>query len=225
MMEKVGGNHIRFADDIANCSPDTASLVSSSIPPEVVTLIVKWALIGPVHRGPMGARERRFFRELRSVCRLWRSTLLHSPSLWRSLLVTTDTWSDSSHPKDDFLRQLTSWFSRGGVGAPLALHIHSVPQKRTVGHRLRMPTVLELLRSPNLNFTSVWLPGTGCFTGLDVEASHPSPLASIEQLGLRVFSHFGVRIRQVHRRLARGFPNLKRLELVDALPTQPDRKL
>ncbi|KAH6873509.1 hypothetical protein BKA70DRAFT_1352798 [Coprinopsis sp. MPI-PUGE-AT-0042] len=173
---------------------------SPSVPPEIVTSIVKWALLGPGKLSLMGSYERTFFQTLRSVCRLWRTTLFSTPSLWTGLIVDTSSWSESENPSDDFTRQLTSWYNPRDV------------------HRLSVEDVLPLLRSSTLNFTSVWLPGTGNFTDLCGLASCPSPLTSIEHLGLRVFHHDGLRLGAFNCHLTSGFPNVKRLELVDPFP-------
>ncbi|KAH6873523.1 hypothetical protein BKA70DRAFT_1577777 [Coprinopsis sp. MPI-PUGE-AT-0042] len=158
------------------------------IPPEVVTLIVKWALIGPGHYGLMGSKERQLFRVLRSICRLWRATLFSMPFLWRGLSIRTDSWSQSEKPRDKFIQQLTSWYTRGGEGAPLSLHVHSIPKFQKEDHRLAVEDVISLLRSPTLNFTTPFPPylrqtfGTLSVPARASEASHTVPELCIERM-------------------------------------------
>ncbi|KAH6873510.1 hypothetical protein BKA70DRAFT_1170648, partial [Coprinopsis sp. MPI-PUGE-AT-0042] len=102
------------------------------IPPEVVASIIHFAIKG--RDGSLHQKERLFFAQIRSVCRLWRATSFSTPSLWRSvgLDIGEICYSNPQPNMKTYLsHHLTSWFLRAGDGEPITLIVYG-PLPNTV---------------------------------------------------------------------------------------------
>ncbi|KAH6906970.1 hypothetical protein BKA70DRAFT_1401271 [Coprinopsis sp. MPI-PUGE-AT-0042] len=87
------------------------------VPNEIISQVMEATLIQLFN---MGWEDRLRLTNLRCVCKLWNSIALSNPILWRS-------WDERSNamaiaPKS-FVSKATSWFLRGGAGAPLRLNL------------------------------------------------------------------------------------------------------
>ncbi|KAH6873511.1 hypothetical protein BKA70DRAFT_1352800 [Coprinopsis sp. MPI-PUGE-AT-0042] len=93
--------------------------------PEILATIIQFALGGPY--GLLHHEERVFFAHIRSVCRLWSQTSFSTPSLWRAVgLDIGQTLTNKRHAigRSSIGDNLTPWFLRAGVDAPLRLQVY-----------------------------------------------------------------------------------------------------
>ncbi|KAH6899374.1 hypothetical protein BKA70DRAFT_1314231 [Coprinopsis sp. MPI-PUGE-AT-0042] len=129
------------------------------LPPEVVALILRYALTSRfgVARGRGRALEkpdREYFAGLRSVCRLWRTTAMTTPDLWRYLYVVPEFGFSFGMSPTQLASRLKGWFSRGGANAEVILLISGW------GRALHNPMdMFACLDQPGLNFGTISL---GC---------------------------------------------------------------
>ncbi|KAH6908911.1 hypothetical protein BKA70DRAFT_254638 [Coprinopsis sp. MPI-PUGE-AT-0042] len=96
----------------------TTSIVRR-LPPEIVASIISFSVV----EGWAGFSEQ-YLCNASAVSKLWRSTTLSTPSLWRFLSVSLDRFSNG-RSRDQawclFSSTLDLWFSRGGEGAKVSL--------------------------------------------------------------------------------------------------------
>ncbi|KAH6873548.1 hypothetical protein BKA70DRAFT_1450291 [Coprinopsis sp. MPI-PUGE-AT-0042] len=120
-------------------------------PPEIITRIMSFVI--DEWEGYAGQIARQDFQKLRAVCRLWRQTALSTPYLWHSVSIASKDFPFSQyedvspHRKELFAQSLSSWFSRGGEGAPLELCLSCV----SVEHAT---FAFQLVRNLRLNITT-----------------------------------------------------------------------
>ncbi|TFK24807.1 hypothetical protein FA15DRAFT_669122 [Coprinopsis marcescibilis] len=88
-------------------------------PNEIIACIIQSTLSDPYL---LDRTDRIMLRKMMSVCRRWRDVASQSPQLWRGLDLTLP---NDFHGKDDQVvtTLLSSWFARGGKGAPLRLRV------------------------------------------------------------------------------------------------------
>ncbi|KAH6899372.1 hypothetical protein BKA70DRAFT_1314230 [Coprinopsis sp. MPI-PUGE-AT-0042] len=123
------------------------------LPPEVVALILRHALtlchgLGGGRGRALGKHDREYFAGLRSVSRLWRTTAMTTPDLWRYLEVVLEADTSSSQ----LASRLKGWFSKGGTNAELMLKLSRfgvLPHGST--------DILPCLNQPGLNFATISL--------------------------------------------------------------------
>ncbi|KAH6908930.1 hypothetical protein BKA70DRAFT_1479682 [Coprinopsis sp. MPI-PUGE-AT-0042] len=99
------------------------------VPPEVIAIIMGFAIRGVDPWGSVGRWERKTFLFIRSVCKVWRNTALFTTSLWRDLQLEhcdIPVWHSNPQSMESFQRSLTSWHSRGGHNARLTMHLPGV---------------------------------------------------------------------------------------------------
>ncbi|KAH6908952.1 hypothetical protein BKA70DRAFT_1479732 [Coprinopsis sp. MPI-PUGE-AT-0042] len=121
------------------------------VPPEVLASIIHFAIAGRC--GYVSDKGRAIFLDIRSVCRLWRTTAFSTPSLWRAIErdLTARHWR-----KPSIWNCLASWFSHAGEGAPLQVNVAvAVPY-----HAIDL---FEFLSKSGLNITF-----------LDISSAHTS---------------------------------------------------
>ncbi|KAH6908955.1 hypothetical protein BKA70DRAFT_1479735 [Coprinopsis sp. MPI-PUGE-AT-0042] len=86
------------------------------MPPEVVATIIQFAVQGPY--GSLHRKDRLFFAQIRSVCKLWRETSFSTHSLWRAVALDMGqifTINPRLSMKAYISDHLGSWFRRGGA--------------------------------------------------------------------------------------------------------------
>ncbi|KAH6873538.1 hypothetical protein BKA70DRAFT_1450281 [Coprinopsis sp. MPI-PUGE-AT-0042] len=121
------------------------------VPPEVLASIIHFAIAGRC--GYVSDKGCAIFLDIRSVCRLWRTTAFSTPSLWRAIErdLTARHWR-----KPSIWNCLASWFSHAGEGAPLQVNVAvAVPY-----HAIDL---FEFLSKSGLNITF-----------LDISSAHTS---------------------------------------------------
>ncbi|KAH6913691.1 hypothetical protein BKA70DRAFT_1263735 [Coprinopsis sp. MPI-PUGE-AT-0042] len=129
------------------------------LPPEVVALILRYALTSRfgVARGRGRALEkpdREYFAGLRSVSRLWRTTAMTTPDLWRYLYVVPEFGFSFGMSPTQLASRLRAWFLRGGTNAEVMLLISGW------GRALHDPMdMFACLDQPGLNFGTISLGG------------------------------------------------------------------
>ncbi|KAH6908957.1 hypothetical protein BKA70DRAFT_1222511 [Coprinopsis sp. MPI-PUGE-AT-0042] len=191
------------------------------MPPEIIAKIIDFAT--SVYYGFTEAPERHHFRNLRAVCRLRRQTALSTPHLWRAVGIApyeipapSKSISDSSR-WDAFAQSLISWFSRGGVSAPVKILLSG----GSLDHAM---FIVQIMRKSKLSFTSAII---SIILKVDVDGGHnnlkflvPSPTETGATFPLKKVNIFltrpGLRAEGGHREvldLTHHLPNLSTLSL------------
>ncbi|TFK24808.1 hypothetical protein FA15DRAFT_389910 [Coprinopsis marcescibilis] len=112
---------MRTKDALKRQQSAYASLSSPfrNTPNEIIACIIQFTLSDPYL---LDTTDRRRLRRMMSVCRRWRDVASGSPQLWRGLDIALP--SDFQGKNDQVVtNMLSSWFRRGGEGAPLRLRI------------------------------------------------------------------------------------------------------
>ncbi|KAH6908908.1 hypothetical protein BKA70DRAFT_1479607 [Coprinopsis sp. MPI-PUGE-AT-0042] len=132
----------------------TVSIVRR-LPPEIITSIILLSILGDAH-------SERHLINICSVSRLWRSTAISTPSLWRSPVVELDNFSRGrSHNEARmlFTSHLDAWFSRGGEGAAIRVFFSRRDALATGPESLIAQDVLDWLRGCPFNINVLGIGG------------------------------------------------------------------
>ncbi|KAH6873537.1 hypothetical protein BKA70DRAFT_1352825 [Coprinopsis sp. MPI-PUGE-AT-0042] len=171
------------------------------LPPEVVARIIQFAIQGP--NGALSQKDRLFFAQLRSVCRLWRETSFSTPSLWRAVgldLGQMYTLNPQMDIKAYISKNFTSWFSRAGKDAPMSILVCG-PLSRTT--------------SDIMDFRYEPLPYSGT-RNLHRPISSPPPVKRLT-IEFEPHSQSQPPSREVIL-LTHNFPNLSILSVIESIP-------
>ncbi|KAH6908866.1 hypothetical protein BKA70DRAFT_1279031 [Coprinopsis sp. MPI-PUGE-AT-0042] len=186
------------------------------IPPEIIASIIAfsaWDSFGTLQKG--------WLMNLCAVSTLWRGTGLSTPSLWRSLVVELDHFSNSRSPEEarvTFANALNLWVSRCGDGAGVDLAFHPGPYPMIFSDAsLQAGDIVDWIRSCSCNFTCLTFrgifPSTAKLQSL-FSPSIPASLRSMKELILDVPLMFGSSPpTRPSIDLESAMPNLEHLQL------------
>ncbi|KAH6908865.1 hypothetical protein BKA70DRAFT_1479535 [Coprinopsis sp. MPI-PUGE-AT-0042] len=127
----------------------TTSVVRQ-LPPEIIASVIGFS----VGEGVIGFNER-YLLDACGVSKLWRNTALSTPTLWKTLTVELDRFSNRrSHEqaKNIFKSTLDLWFSRGGEGAGVDLCLRLVEKE---GPSLPPCNIIEWILASRFKFASL----------------------------------------------------------------------
>jgi F-box-like len=127
-LEQVQGKLYKERAEYSELSRTTSAV--RRVPPEVVTMILRFALTNLI---PLDRSGRREFARLRSVCSLWRQTAFSTPDLWKGLAFSPSDPIDFGVVDGAALAlDIGSWLSRAGF---LHQTLVMVPWRQVFGFR------------------------------------------------------------------------------------------